>query len=82
MREQFENENSGSGPVFEMIDSDQLAKRLAVPATWVRDHVRGRAVDPIPHHKLGKYTRFLWGSPELEAWIARRKSSHKKSPSI
>ena len=57
---------------FEIIDAPQLAARLNVPETWVREHVRKRTQDQIPHLKLGKYCRFLWGSPELEAWLESR----------
>jgi hypothetical protein len=57
---------------FEVLDAPQLAARLNVPETWVREHVRKRTSDPIPHLKLGKYCRFLWGSPELEAWLENR----------
>jgi len=77
MQEQIENKSSGSGPHFEIITCEQLAQRLNVPETWVRDQVRQRALDPIPHLKLGRYTRFLWASPELEAWINRRKISSR-----
>ena len=55
-----------------IIDSAELAKRLNLPESWVRDQVRSRAVDPIPHKKFGKYVRFVWGSPELEKWLKRR----------
>ena len=58
--------------IYEFIDSRELARRLTVPASWIRDQVRARSQDPLPHLNLGKYVRFLWGSPELEAWIARR----------
>jgi len=34
--------------------------------------VRGRSVDPIPHVRFGKYVRFRWLGPELEAWMCRR----------
>lgn len=79
MREQGENKSSVSGPPFyEVIGSEELAARLAVPASWVRDQVRGRAIDPIPCLRLGRYVRFQWGSPELEAWIQRRKSGTAK----
>jgi hypothetical protein len=57
---------------YEFIDSRELARRLAVPPSWIRDQVRARSEDPLPHVNLGKYVRFLWGSPELEDWIARR----------
>ncbi len=57
---------------FEFIDSRELARRLTVPTSWIRDQVRARAEDPLPHVNLGKYVRFLWGSPALELWIRHR----------
>ncbi len=57
---------------YEFIDSRELARRMTVPISWVRDQVRARSQDPLPHINLGKYVRFLWGSPELEDWMARR----------
>lgn len=57
---------------FEIIDPRELARRLSVPTTWVYDQIRSRAEDPIPCLKLGKYRRFRWGSPDLEAWLERR----------
>jgi hypothetical protein len=65
----------GIGSVPEVpgfIDCEELARRLCLPVSWVRDQVRARAEDPIPHARIGKYVRFKWGSPELEAWISRR----------
>jgi len=57
---------------YEFIDSGELARRWGVPVSWVRDQVRGRAEDPLPHVNFGKYVRFLWGSEGLELWIRRR----------
>ena len=57
---------------YEFIDSRELARRLTVPSSWIRDQVRARSEDPLPHVNLGKYVRFLWGSPALELWIRRR----------
>src|SRR5208337_4444409 len=57
---------------YEFIDSQELARRLTVPQSWIRDQVRARSQDPLPHVNLGKYVRFLWGSPALELWIRRR----------
>jgi len=57
---------------YEFIDSRELARRLTVPTSWIRDQVRARSEDPLPHVNFGKYVRFLWGSPPLELWIHRR----------
>jgi hypothetical protein len=64
--------NSERMTTYEFIDSRELARRLAVPISWIRDQVRARSRDPLPHINLGKYVRFLWGSRDLEDWVARR----------
>ena len=57
----------------EVIDSAELAKRLLVPESWVRSHTNPhRTGDIIPHARLGRYIRFLWGSEELCSWLNRR----------
>jgi len=63
-----------TGDQFELLTSEEFADRLRVPASWVREQTRSRALegDPIPHLRLGRYVRFRWGSPELEAWLRRR----------
>ena len=62
-----------AGPTrYEFIDSRELGRRLAVPTSWIRDQVRAKSHDPLPHVNFGKYVRFLWGSPALELWIRRR----------
>ena len=68
------NTNSGEThrPEYEFIDSGELAARWAVPETWIRERVRTRCEDPLPHVRFGKYVRFRWGSPELEGWAERR----------
>jgi hypothetical protein len=62
----------GISPQYEFIDSKVLAERWALPESWVREQVRTRSADPLPHVRFGKYVRFRWGSPELEGWAARR----------
>ena len=57
---------------YEFIDSKELATRWGLPASWIREQVRSRSIDPIPHVRFGKYVRFRWGSPELEDWAERR----------
>lgn len=66
------HDRSENVTAYEFIDSRELARRLAVPTSWIRDQVRARSEDPLPHVNLGKYVRFLWGSPALELWIKRR----------
>jgi hypothetical protein len=58
--------------MWEFIDSKELALRWSLPESWVRDQVRRRSPDPLPHVRFGKYVRFRWGSPELEGWAQRR----------
>ena len=59
---------------IEFIDSKELASRLNLPESWIRDQVRRRATDPIPHKRFGKYVRFAWGSPKLNQWLEARSS--------
>ena len=61
---------------LEIIDCNELAKRLNLPPSWVRDQVRSRAADPIPCMRFGRYVRFEWHHPDLTAWLERR--HHKK----
>lgn len=60
-------------------DAKELAKRRNIPEAWVRDNVRERTADPIPHVKIGHYVRFEWDSPQLHAWFDRRRSTSAKS---
>ena len=57
-----------------LLKPEELAARLAVPTSWVREKTRERArerdEDPLPVVRLGKYCRFKW--TDVEAWIARQ----------
>src|ERR1017187_2875010 len=57
---------------YEFLDSKELALRWNLPESWIREQVRSRSADPLPHTRFGKYVRFRWRSPELEAWANRR----------
>jgi hypothetical protein len=63
---------------FEYIDCPELARRWGLPESWIREQVRSRAADPLPHIRFGKYVRFRFGSPELEAWAERRMIASNK----
>jgi hypothetical protein len=63
-------------PVFGavLLTPQQLAVRLAVPTSWIREKTRTRArardSDPLPVIRLGKYVRFRWS--DIEAWLLRQ----------
>jgi hypothetical protein len=63
----------------ELIDSKELATRWRVPESWIRDAVRSRAADKIPHVRFGKYIRFEWNCPDLNTWLARRRCCKKRA---
>jgi hypothetical protein len=56
----------------EMIDIEELARRLGVKVSWVREHIRATAKDPVPVLRMGRLLRFPWGSPEMREWLGRR----------
>jgi hypothetical protein len=63
---------------YEIIDAKELGRRLSLPESWVRDQSRSldRIADPIPSLKFGKYRRYRWNSPELNAWLKRQLKAH------
>ena len=61
---------------FEKIDSAEFAKRISMTESWVRNQTRNNCHDRIPHVKLGRYVRFEWNSPELDAWWDRHRKGH------
>jgi hypothetical protein len=65
--------NTGGELEPELIDAADLAKRLNLPESWIRDQVRSRATDPIPHLRFGRYVRFQWAHPDLMQWLERRR---------
>jgi hypothetical protein len=83
--EQLGNERSVPQKTFELLTAEELAERLRVPASWIREQTRSRSLqgDPLPHLRLGRYIRFQWGSLELEGWLRRRlclKALHTSDP--
>jgi len=79
--EQIDRSDSPTGTHYEIIDCVELARRWVLPASWVRDHVRSRTTDSIPHIRFGRYVRFRWGSPELEGWLAEHMVNSSASAS-
>ena len=76
-----QNHEASSSPFpYEVLTTAELAERLKVKESWVVDQSkRSRTADPIPIFRLGKHRRYLWGSPELNAWLRRRSGSSQKS---
>jgi len=62
----------GAQSGIEVLDALKFAERLQVPAIWVRARTtspRFTQEQRIPHVRFGRYVRYLWGSPELNAWL-------------
>lgn len=57
-----------------LLTPQQLAERLSVPTSWIREKCRHRALvrdhDPLPYIKLGRYIRFRWA--DVEVWLNRQ----------
>jgi len=57
-----------------LLTPQQLAERMAVPVSWIREKTRRRArvrdKDPLPVVRLGKYVRFRWS--DIEEWLQRQ----------
>ena len=51
-----------------------LADLWDVPVSWLKEYSRSRCSDPIPCYRLGRYVRVDPQSPDLAAWLARRKA--------
>ena len=51
-----------------LLTAEEIAERLAVPVSWVRESTRSGA---MPHVRLGRYVRFEIG--DVEAWLEKCK---------
>ena len=49
---------------WKLLDATQIADRLNVPVSWVREHTRNGY---IPHVPLGRYVRYR--EDEVLAWL-------------
>jgi excisionase family DNA binding protein len=52
-----------------LLTAEEVAKRLAVPVSWVRAETRA---ERLPHVKLGRYRRYSW--PAIDAWLEQQGS--------
>jgi hypothetical protein len=69
-----DQQGQGGSPFpYEVLTATELSQRLKVKESWIIDQSKpSRTADPIPIFRLGKHRRYLWGSPELNTWLARR----------
>lgn len=42
----------------QLVDAQELARRLGVPVSWIYDRTRKGGPDRLPFLKVGKYVRF------------------------
>lgn len=58
-----------------LINAAELAVRLQVPESWIRNRTRARTPhsERIPCVRLGRYVRFEWRSRELQNWLEKRR---------
>ncbi len=65
-------------PDYEMLNSKQLAVKLGLPESWIRNQTRRSCPDPIPHVKVGKYIRFEWPSKDLYLWWKKHRHAAQR----
>jgi excisionase family DNA binding protein len=59
-------------PGLQLIGVEEVAKKLGVPVSWVKEHCRPRTPKQkqIPHVKLGRYVRF--NPAVVDAWMLKQ----------
>lgn len=53
----------------ELLTSDELAKEIKTPVSWVYSRTRQKGSDTIPMIRVGKYCRFRLS--EVLAWLEK-----------
>lgn len=54
----------------QLLNVQELAQKLNVPASWIYDRTRNGSTDQIPHYKVGKYIRF--SEDEVLSYIQKK----------
>jgi excisionase family DNA binding protein len=62
-----------------LLTAAEIAERLNVPESWVRQEARA---DRMPHIRLGRYVRFDW--PAVVVWLEEQRAGQwrKHKPSV
>lgn len=60
-----------------LLTAAEVAERLGVPASWVREQTRAGT---IPHLELGRYRRYQWEA--VAAWLEGQRAGQwrKRKP--
>jgi excisionase family DNA binding protein len=70
----MQEQKTEHAPGAVLLTPAELAAKLNVPVSWIREKTRERARvrdrDPLPVIRLGKYVRFRL--TEVEEWLARQ----------
>jgi excisionase family DNA binding protein len=70
----MQEQKAEHGPGAVLLTPAELAAKLKVPVSWIREKTRERArvrdKDPLPVVRLGKYVRFRL--TDVEEWLARQ----------
>jgi hypothetical protein len=58
---------TGSSSPIEILTGEQVAARLQVPMSWIREKSLSRCPNPIPRRYIGRYSRYVWS--EVLDWF-------------
>ncbi len=67
---------------YKMLTAKELAEKLSLPESWIRNQTRTSCPDPIPFVKLGKYVRFEWPSRELYLWWKKHRLAAQRETEL
>jgi hypothetical protein len=72
--QQFAPVASNNDDDLELLDAQQIATLFKVPVGWVRRSTQARAKHPMPHIKVGHYTRFQESA--VRSWLQAQKKNY------
>lgn len=68
-----------SNDELELLTPEEVAELLKVPLSWVYSRTRAEK-DPLPHRKVGHYTRLY--ESEVRQWLDRPRPSTKRKKGL
>lgn len=63
------------GDGLELLTPEEVAELFKIPVSWVYGATRGRSKNPLPHIKIGHYTRFQESA--VREWVESQKRSYR-----